>query len=341
MPKDWGGIERYVVYLSSAMAGRGHRVAVAAPPRSPVSGRLEVPQIPLRIWHKYNPFAVASYLRAIKGFNPEIIATHFSPDYIAPAWAARIAGTPTAMTRHVTARFKPSRVRLYERLYDGYIAISKAVASHLIDDGVPECKVHLAYNGSPPLEPSGRINLQGPSIGVFGRLVWVKGQDVAIRALEQLPRHHLHLYGQGSFKGELELLAKALGVQARVHFHGHVDEVANAMASVDVVCIPSVWREAFGYTATEAMSLGKPIVANGYGGLTEIFEDEHSALLIHAENPENPNPMDFANAIQRLEDDPNFALRLGNNARHRYENAFTVEHMAEAVELAYMKILGR
>ncbi|MBS1711745.1 MAG: glycosyltransferase family 4 protein [Armatimonadetes bacterium] len=339
MPKDWGGIERYVVYLTTAMAGRGHRVTVAAPKGSPLSKRLTVGQVPVRIWHKYDPLAFAAYLRTIRAKQPDLLVTHFSPDYIAPAWAAKTAGVKSVMTRHVTAQFKPSRVRLYEKLYDGYVAISQAVKSHLVQDGIPDRKVHVAYNGSPPLVPTGNLALAGPSIGVFGRLVWVKGQDVAIRALKDLPGTHLHLFGQGPFRGELELLAKSVGVADRTTFHGHIDDVADAMASVDVVCIPSVWREAFGYTATEAMSLGKPIVANAYGGLTEIFEDNESALLIHSENPENPDPADFARAINSLFKDLALATRLGQNAKQRYTENFTVDHMVARVEAAYDQIL--
>ncbi|MFM9873799.1 MAG: glycosyltransferase family 4 protein [Fimbriimonadaceae bacterium] len=338
MPKDWGGIERYIVYVTTEMVNRGHQVTVTAPKNSPLSNRLTATQIPARLLHKYDPLILAKYLRILKTQKPDILITHFSPDYIMPAYAARLTQTRTCMTRHVTAHFKPSRTKLYEKLYDGYVAISRAVQDHLIEDGIPKGKVHLAYNGSPPLIPTGTVELQSPSIAVFGRLVWVKGQDIAIRTLEDLPGVHLHLFGDGPFRGELQLLSQALNVSDRTHFHGHINDVANAMQSADVVLIPSIWREAFGFTAVEAMSLGKPIVANNYGGLSEIFTHDKTALLFTSTDPESPDPKVVAQLIKSLLDNPSKAEKLGIAAKAYYEANFTVELMADRLEVAYSKI---
>lgn len=338
MPKDWGGIERYIVYVTSEMSNRGHHVTVTSPHNSPLSKRLTAPQISVRLFHKYDPIALAKYIRLLKSTRPDLLITHFSPDYIMPAYAAQLTNIRTCMTRHVTAHFKPARTKLYEKLYDGYIAISQAVQDHLIEDGIPKAKVHLAYNGSPPLIPTGSIEIQSPSVAVFGRLVWVKGQDVAIRTLEHLPNVHLHLFGDGPFRGELQLLSQALGVANRTHFHGHINDVANAMQSADIILIPSVWREAFGFTAVEAMSLGKPIIANNYGGLSEIFEHDKTALLFTSTNPELPDPKIVAQLIDSLLKNPVKAQSLGQSAKSHYEANFTVSHMADRLEIAYSKI---
>lgn len=340
MPKDWGGIERYLVYLTTEMAARGHTITATAPSKSPLSQNLTVPQIPARLLHKYDPLTLATYLRILQSNQPELLVTHFSPDYIMPAYAARLTKTKTCMTRHVTAQFKPSRTKLYEKLYDGYVAISKAVQDHLIQDGVPSERVHLAYNGSPPLVPSSKLDLAEPSVGVFGRLVWVKGQDLAIRSLEHLPGAHLHLFGDGPFEGELKLLAKSLSVADRTHFHGHITNVADAMASVDVILIPSIWREAFGFTAVEAMSLAKPIVANNYGGLSEIFTHNQTAFLFKSPNPEDPDPKKVAQLIKKLLNDPSLGAKLGQAAKVHYESNFTVPHMVDHLETIYNKIIS-
>ncbi|ARU41024.1 hypothetical protein CCB80_07665 [Armatimonadetes bacterium Uphvl-Ar1] len=188
--------------------------------------------------------------------------------------------------------------------------------------------------------PSSKLDLAGPSIGVFGRLVWVKGQDLAIRSLEHIPGAHLHLFGEGPFEGELKLLAKSLSVADRTHFHGHITNVADAMASVDVVLIPSIWREAFGFTAVEAMSLAKPIVANNYGGLSEIFTHNQTALLFKSPNPEDPDPKKVAQLIKKLLNDPSLGTKLGQAAQSHYESNFTVPLMVDRIEAAYSKIIA-
>jgi glycosyltransferase involved in cell wall biosynthesis len=348
MPKDFGGIERYLIFVTSSMAERGHPVHVTAPSKSPLSQRLTAPKTSIRLWHKYDPIAAAKTLRLCRARQFDLAVTHFSPDYIGPAWATKLAGIPTVMTRHVTVKFKPSRARLYQKLYTGFIAISGAVKDHLIQDGIPESQINLVYNGSPPLVPTlsraesqAHFSISSPAVGVFGRLVWVKGQSVAIEAIRDLPGVNLHLFGDGPQRPELELLTQSLNLTDRVHFHGHIDDVANAMNAVDVVVIPSIWREAFGYTVVEAMSLAKPIVANQYGGIAEILTHNSNALTVTSSNPESPDPAQFATLIRQLLQNQELAHKLGHQAQLEYHHRFTVDHMVEGLERAYARYSSR
>src|SRR5207244_5654075 len=61
----------------------------------------------------------------------------------------------------------------------------------------------------------------------------------------------------------------------------------------------------------EGMSLAKPIVATTVGGIPDMLEHMHSAVLVP---PVDVRPL--AQALLRLLEDANLALRLGS-ARHR------------------------
>jgi len=107
MHKDWGGIERYIAFLTAELAREGHPVTATAPAGSPLAKHLVVPTHKIRLATKYDPIALASHIRLFKREKPEFIVTHFSPDYIVPALAARIAKVPkNLMTRHVAVNFK-------------------------------------------------------------------------------------------------------------------------------------------------------------------------------------------------------------------------------------------
>ena len=68
-----------------------------------------------------------------------------------------------------------------------------------------------------------------------GRLIYYKGFEFAIRALEQVPDAKLVLIGDGPLRGELEELARQCGVAERVVFLG---EMLNELVAQAVSPLP-------------------------------------------------------------------------------------------------------
>ncbi len=113
-------------------------------------------------------------------------------------------------------------------------------------------------------------------VGYVGRLEEHKGVHVLIDALAGTA-HHLEVYGEGPYRGELEALTAR--TSARVTFHGGAahDALPDVYRSFDVVAIPSQvrpnWIEQFGRVAVEAMASGVPVVAAATGSLPEVVGD--------------------------------------------------------------------
>lgn len=343
MGKDWGGIERYVAHLAHEFRRRGIDSRVAAPRGSPLAAHSPSPVVPLRLIHKYDPLTLALAIRQFRRIRPAFVVAHYSPDYLMPALAARIARVRCSlMTRHVAVNFKPKRVESYRKLFDGFIAISQTVREQLIEDGLPESLVRVALSGCVSPQPSGSefpVPRDRANIGVFGRLHWVKGQDVAIKAMRDIPSAVLHIFGEGPYERELRRLAQPLG--GRVQFHGYLSNVADALAAMDLVVVPSIWKEAFGLTVAEAMALGKPIVANATGGIPELIDDGRTGILIHSPDPEKPDPADFALAISALMADRERARRIAVAAQESYRSTFTIEAMADRTIEAYRSLIDK
>jgi glycosyltransferase involved in cell wall biosynthesis len=116
-----------------------------------------------------------------------------------------------------------------------------------------------------------------------GRLVPVKGHDVAIDALARLRsvpssrKFRLVVIGDGSERPALELRANRLGVTDQVRFLGsqQPEEVARQMTSADVLLVPSVpiggWEESFCRVAVEGMASGMAVIGTQTGGLAETI----------------------------------------------------------------------
>ena len=77
------------------------------------------------------------------------------------------------------------------------------------------------------------------------------------------------------------------------------DELAQALAEIDVLVVPSTWHENAPFVVLEARAAGLPVIASRFGGLTEVVQDEVDGELF-APGDEG----DLARRLQRLVDEP-------------------------------------
>lgn len=149
----------------------------------------------------------------------------------------------------------------------------------------------------------------GFSLLSVGRLQYVKGTDVVLRALARLRAHgwpvRLTLLGSGS--GEFRQLASLLGVADAVTFGKPVPpvELARWYRQVDVVVVPSR-SESFGFVAAEAAATGVCVVASQVGGLPSVVIDGVTGALFSP-----GDDAELAAVLARLLADPGKRRRLG------------------------------
>ena len=191
--------------------------------------------------------------------------------------------------------FAATQIRLTVKLANLFaarvIVPSRAAAEAFMASGGKAALVRVVPNGldAPPPNRSGirrrEFDLPFPMIfGVFSRLAPWKGQDVALRALAELPDSGCviaggALFGEEKFAKSLVSLAASLGVTDRVRFVGHRDDVPALMREVDAVVHPSTEPEPFGRTLVEAMLARRPLVAADAGAVPEILNDGEFGLL--------------------------------------------------------------
>ena len=340
--ESWGGIERYVAYLSEGLSDRGHEVVVSCAPCCPLDMRLTVRNLPIKVRRKFDFQAFSKYLRHFKTVRYDVVHVHFSPDFLLPAIAARMTGQPLSiMSRHVVLPWTPTKVRLYSSLFDHFIPVSDAVKRQLITSGVSIEKMTVAKAGCPALVPVKvreqmrhelGIHNGDMAVGYFGRLVAEKGVDTLISACTKMPKGiSFEVFGNGPLSGELE--AKALSAKSPVRFHGFREDIPECIEAMEAVVIPSIWEEAFPFAALEAMSLGRTVIASRVGGMPEIIEDGKTGMLF-----DKGDDAALAVAAAKLAADPDLNARLGANAREAHRSSYTIEKMAERIEAVYLNL---
>lgn len=340
----WGGIERYIVNLEEGVSPQGFQCAVCTPEGSPLWTKGSGARFDVRTPPHNRLGAMPAYMKAMRAFQPDVVHVHYSPDYAAAAFAAKLCGVKLlVMTRHLVLPWAWPKAASLGTLYNRVIGVSDAVKRQLEHSGVPKNRLAVVKFGVAALEPSDPnplANLLSPNSNRFpivfvGRLIHEKGGATLIRALKDVPEADLHFFGSGPDEERLRSLNSELGLEGRCFFHGSLPDVANAMALGQILVVPSEWEEAFPNVVLEGMSLGLPVVVSRSGGMPEMIEDGVSGLIF-----EKGNVAELTGCLRRLIADHELRSRLGSAGRARYLAEFTTAHMGERFRSFYEKCLS-
>jgi GT2 family glycosyltransferase len=110
-------------------------------------------------------------------------------------------------------------------------------------------------------------------------------------------------HGDDSYRRRLEPLASRMNVR----LHGAIahEQVPFALASIDVLVVPSIWPENSPFAIHEAFLAGVPVIASRTGGIPELVVDGRSGLLFEAGDPD-----DLSRALARLLEEPTLLATL-------------------------------
>lgn len=206
---------------------------------------------------------------------------------------------------------------------DHLIGNTPDIVRYLVEEGWPAARAHFVPNfvSAVPgaILPRRAFGLPDgvPVMLAAGRLHRNKAFDVLLRAMRHTGDVHLLLAGDGGDARELESLAHKLGVAGRVRFLGWRTDMADLMASADMLVCPSR-IEPLGNVVIEAWARNLPVVAAAADGPAWLIEDGIDGLLAPVDDSDL-----LAEAIVRLAGDPALAPRLVAAGRKKFEADFT------------------
>ncbi len=294
------------------------------------------------------PFSLRRYAAQIRE-GVRLVRTHainvIHANGAAPAqWmvpAAFLSRRP--LVAHIHTRYlRRSRYVLLLHATDALVGVSGVVTRPFLEDGMPEDRAHVIYNGfdEARLRPS-PTNLRA-DLGIardafvictVGALIDLKGHDLLISAFAQLPKtSHLLIAGSGPDEAALRSQARQLGLAERVHFLGQVDDVMSVFQAADVFALASR-KEGFPLVLLEAGFAGLPCVAATVGGVPEAIPDGQGAILVPPLDPDA-----LAAALQRFESDPAERRRAGEAARRRVLDIGSATRMATQFGALYERL---
>lgn len=231
----------------------------------------------------------------------------------------------------------PARVMLIKRLLTtGHLRGLVVTTGRLGDDvraAIPSLqgeRILVAGNGAPasiltmpalPLPKRGAFN-----IGYAGSAFRGKGIEVVLACAALMPAATFHIIGP-----DTETCAALGPLSPNLRFTGRrpQSETLGLLKSMDALLLPNqrsviirsgadIGQHTSPLKLFEYLATGRPVIASDLPVFHGILRDNHNALLSPPDAPEA-----FARQLERVQNDPELAARLGANAQHDFVEQHT------------------
>jgi glycosyltransferase involved in cell wall biosynthesis len=356
-----GGAERELLTWLEFLDRKRFHPYVVCPIDGPLTTELENLHIPyvsfsLPAWRKlfhilWRPFVIFRLIRVIQRWQIDLL--HVNDYWWAPLgiMAGRLTGRPCLV--HVRQEIEPRKIPQYWLNRGNLIVpVSKSIGKVMRNAGVSHENIEVLLSGIAPKDgkhsfPSMKTlailkKVKGhPVIGTVANLFPRKGLEYLVEAIGHLKKTFPYILlvivgtGDGEYERQLRTQVEHLGLTEQILFAGFQDYPEFFISQFDVFVLPSV-LEGLGIVLLEAMALGKPIVASKVGGVPEIVQHEKTGLIVKPADVE-----DLFNGILTLCQDPDTCRQMGEEARRRVVECFSVERMMEQLYRLYDGVLAK
>jgi glycosyltransferase involved in cell wall biosynthesis len=215
-----------------------------------------------------------------------------------------------------------------ETINHAVIAITGFTRDYLVNTyRIPADRVALIYQGTevelftpdPARLPETKSRYPlpgnaGPVLGCIGSFEERKGQVKLLEALlavrDRHPNVHLMLVGDGPDETMLREQVRQLGLSDNVSFFPFTDEPVYAFERLDILVLPSLYKEGLPNVILEAMSMHLPVVASRMAGIPEVVKNGETGCLV-----EPGDAAGLAAAVDELWRDRKVYQELSANAR--------------------------
>jgi glycosyltransferase involved in cell wall biosynthesis len=364
-----GGTERHLAAITPALVKLGWSISVYS---LTGSGALRdemqdkgvevfVPPLRFAMFNHLPQFILggAHLFNVIRRRRPTIVHFFLPAAYLVGAPLAVFSSVPVRiMSRRSLNAYQqsyPLAMKFERRLHGKMTAIlgnSRSVVRELNQlEDVPASRLGLIYNGvdttrftntGPPKATRDALGLGQETLAIVmvGNLIPYKGHGDLVAALglaaPNLPEDwRLLLVGRdfGVAAGLREQAAK-LGIEDKIMFLGvrhDVPEILNA-CDIGVLCSH---QEGFSNAILEGMAAGLPMIVTDVGGNAEAVVDGKTGIVVPPQDP-----CLLAAAIERLAKDQSLRASLGNAARDRVAEHFSLERSIKAYDALYRALLA-
>jgi glycosyltransferase involved in cell wall biosynthesis len=253
----------------------------------------------------------ADVARAIGSFRPDIVHTHSMVELPPMIWSA-IAGSGARCVhtlhdydlicsratmfrngrscdgQHAACRITGAWKARFARRIDAVAAVSQPVLDEHRRFGLfadmDGTRARVIWNGVETSPNHRHTPRTGDFVfGFLGRLVPEKGIETLLAACHLLPGSGWQLRVAGRAQ-EGDAAYRKLAEGMPVTFLGFTDPAA-FLRGIDLLVVPSIWREPFGLTVVEAFAQSVPVIGSKLGALVDLVGAVGEEWLIPPGDP--------------------------------------------------------
>jgi L-malate glycosyltransferase len=352
----WRGGQNQVLLTVNGLRAMGQRASLIAHPDGELRRRAAegLDLIPIAPRTEMDLAAAWRLSRVVKRLRPDVVHAHDAHG-TAMASLGLSLGSPTPapaliVSRRVDFHLKRNSFsRWKHRQVDVFIAASEAIRKMLVADGVPGERVITVHEGidlehvlaAPPVNVHEAFWLphRAPVVGNVAALVPHKGHRHLIEAahlvVREMPDTRFLILGEGELREQLERQIRDHHLEKHVLLPGFRTDVIGCIKGFDLFVMSSV-TEGLGTSLLDAMACSRASVATRAGGIPELVQDGRTGVLVE---PRDHAAM--AREIVRLLRDDGLRRQMGEAARTRVAEKFTVERMVAETAAVYERVVGK
>lgn len=322
-----------------------------------------VPDMKRSISLKNDIKALREIISIIKKEKPDIVHTHASKAGMIGRLAAKICGVPYIFHTfhgHVFHSYFGKKKtsffihleRLLARWSTAIIAISD-IQKHELGDIYKICPpekiqvVPLGFDLHKFTEQTDekrkqfrtQYNLQDDeiAIGIVGRLAPVKNHEMFIDAIcncqkQTSKKIRAFIIGDGELAEQLQTYCKNTNTEQIITFTSWIKDVDVAYAGLDIVALTS-FNEGTPVSIIEAQAAGKPVVSTNVGGISDIVQEDETALLSEIDTEK------FTEKLTRLIYDDELREKMSEKSRQFSDSKFSYVRLCTDMENVYKKFM--
>ena len=349
----WGGDENWTINLAKGLQAKGHFVVVACPPASETLQRADergIETLAFDIGPDIAFWKIPSFVNFLKKNKIEVLLCVQNRDMKIGALAGRIAGIPAILGRQgqVTIRRNFHHKLVFTKFIDGIITNTKSIKEYYKDfQWFSEDFIKVVYDGltlptdtrDADIHDEFDLNPSSKVIISTGRLVEQKRFDLLVEVAQMIKLKDLDwriiIVGKGRLEAKLKNQADQLKVNEIIKFVGFRDDVLPLVKSADIFILSSDF-EGMSNSLKEAMALGKACVATDVFGVSELFQEGRSGIMVKKGDPEA-----LFNGIKKLIDNPKQKEEMEKNSSEFIKKTFSMQKMIDQIEAIFETQLNK
>jgi len=351
-PKNYGGTERIVSYVTEELVKRGHKVTLFATSDSQTKAGLVSPMpasllSSIKFYLDFNYNAINYYVNAYvfqRAAEFDIIHSHAF--YLSFPFCDFVK-TPVIHTLHnqLPRGSEPENELMRKYKHLNYISISNEFRSHF-DLNYIDTVYHGVDLKYFPFNKAG-----GDYLLWIGRASKNKGEDDAMETAKITGKELL--LGASIRKDTEEYFERVIkpNLNDKIKLIPNItfEETQKYYGGAKAFIFPVKWKEPFGLIMIESMACGSPVIAYSRGSVAEIIKDGETGFLVNPSNEEKTGDWiikktgiaGLCEAVEKIYSIPQGEyLKMRQDCRARVEQFFTVEKMVDNYEKVYYNILN-